>query len=75
MTIDKVPTKYQRDALFTPLAKYDFFAKDLDFMEVTHWYNGEGFDIFISTQSGEQRFSMSWGEYEALLNLVPPEED
>lgn len=65
------PQKYKRDALFTELADYDTFAKEHDFIELTHWYNGEGFDVFISTQSGEQRFSLSWGEWDALHSLQP----
>ena len=67
------PDRYQRDALFTPLHPYDTFAGTEDFMEVTHWFNAEGFDVQLSTKSGEQRFSLSWGEYAALLTLVPPE--
>lgn len=67
------PTHYQRDAAFTPLHPYDHFAGLEDFMEVTHWYNAEGFDVQLSAKSGEQRFSLSWGEYVALLTLVPPE--
>ena len=67
------PTRYQRDALFTSLQPYDHFAGLEDFMEVTHWFNGEGFDVQLSTKSGEQRFSLSWGEYAALLTLIPPE--
>jgi len=70
-----MPKSYQRDSLFTELQEFDFFAKEHDFMEVTHWYNGEGFDVMLSTSSGEQRFSLSWGEYAALLALVPPDND
>lgn len=66
------PTHYQRDAAFTPLQPYDLLAGLDDFMEVTHWFNAEGFDVQLSTKSGEQRFSLSWGEYAALLILVPP---
>lgn len=68
-----IPTEYKRDALFTYLQTFDHLASSDDFLEVTHWYNGEGFDAMLSTKSGEQRFSMSWGEYNALLRLVPPE--
>lgn len=64
-------TKYKRNALFTHLQPHDYFAEQHDYMEVTHWYNGEGFDVQLSAKSGEQRFSLSWGEYNALLKLVP----
>ncbi len=60
------PKEYQRNARFNCLAKYDHFAKPDDFIEVTEWYNGEGFDVHLSTSAGEQRMSFSWGEYQAL---------
>ena len=59
----------QRNAAFTSLDTYDLFAKSDSFIEVTEWYNGEGFDVMLSTQSGEQRMSFSWGEYKALREL------
>lgn len=30
------------------LTKYDYLAKDDDFIEVTEWTNGEGYDIVIN---------------------------
>ena len=58
--------EYTRKAKFTELKPYDHLAKDDDFMEVTEWYNGEGFDVVI----GERHFHMTWGEFEALQALV-----
>ena len=58
---------YVRKAKFTQLKRYCHFAKDDDFMEVTEWNNGEGFDVVIGT---EQRFSLTLGQYECLLALV-----
>jgi hypothetical protein len=60
---------YKRDAGFTELGSYDSFAKPGDFLEVTGWYNNEGFDVHLSTQAGEQRMSFTWGEYKALYTL------
>ena len=60
------PIEYKRNARFDYLAQYDHFAKSEDFIEVTEWYNGEGFDVHLSTSAGEQRMSFSWGEYSAL---------
>jgi hypothetical protein len=60
------PTEYKRNARWNCLADYDYFAKLDDFIEVTEWYNGEGFDVQLSTSAGEQRMSFSWGEYSAL---------
>lgn len=68
-----IPTEYKRDAHFTYLHTFDHFASLDDFIEVTHWYNGEGFDVMLATKAGEQRFSLSWGEYNALLKLLPPD--
>lgn len=61
-----MPTEYKRNARWAALADHDFFAKSEDFIEVTEWYNGEGFDVHLSTTSGEQCMSFSWGEYSAL---------
>jgi hypothetical protein len=42
---------YKRDAGFTELGSYDSFAKPGDFLEITGWYNNEGFDVHLSTQA------------------------
>lgn len=65
--------EYKRDGSFVLLQPFDLFAGEHDFIEVTHWYNGEGFDVQLSTKAGEQRMSFSWGEYQALTTLVPPD--
>lgn len=41
-----------------------------DFLEVTEWTNGEGYDIHISDVSGEKQFHLTWGQYEALKKCV-----
>lgn len=61
--------KYKRNSVFSDLKKFDIFAKDSDFIEVTEWYNGEGFDVEISSSLPE-RFQLTWGEYKALKKLV-----
>lgn len=33
---------YTRKAAWDKLRKYDYLAKDDDYIEVTQWYNGEG---------------------------------
>jgi hypothetical protein len=67
--------EYKRNSKFTELKPYDYFAKDSDFMETTEWYNGEGVDVAISSNTGEQHFSLSWGEWQALKALIGPDED
>ncbi len=43
---------------------------DNDYMEVTEWSNGEGFDINISDKSGDRTIAMTFGEYDALKKLI-----
>jgi hypothetical protein len=57
---------YKRDAKFTDLKPYCHHAKENDFMEVTDWYNGEGFDVTID----KKHFSLTYGEWECLQVLV-----
>lgn len=59
----------KRTAKFTELKPYDYFAKEDDFVEVTEWTNGEGFDVHISSRNS-QVFSLTWGEWDALHAVV-----
>lgn len=38
----------KRKSVNDNLQKYDYLAKDSDFIEVTEWANGEGWDISIN---------------------------
>ena len=70
---DKKSTKkierYKLDTAFVFLADYDVTTGAGDFMEMSMWYNGEGFDVVLSSH-GEQRFGLTWGQYKALKTLV-----
>ena len=57
---------YNRKTKFMELKPYCHHAKDYDFMEVTEWHNGEGFDVTI----GKKIVTFTWGEWEALQALV-----
>lgn len=48
------------------LRKYDFMAKEDDFVEVTQWANGEGYDITIE----DRKMSLTDGELDAINYLV-----
>ena len=61
---------YQRDSRFTELKPYCTHARDDDDMEVTEWHNGEGYDVMISSQGGDQRFSLTHGQWECLTVLL-----
>lgn len=48
------------------LKKYDYLAKDDDFIEVTEWINGEGYDIMIN----DETISLTEGQLNAINYLV-----
>lgn len=60
---------YDRASKCAELKPYCHHAKDNDFIEVTEWYNGEGYDITISSK-GETYFSLTHGQFEALTALI-----
>jgi hypothetical protein len=39
-------------------------------MEVTQWSNGEGYDICIDRKNGQERFSLTFGEFDLLTVLM-----
>ena len=45
-------------------------SKEHDFAEICEWTNGEGFDVTVNSVSGEQRFGLTYGQWEALQVLV-----
>lgn len=55
-----------RKSISDDLKKYDFLAKDDDFITVTEWTNGEGFDITIN----DRIYSFTIGELDAIWYLV-----
>lgn len=62
-------TCYKLDAAFVKLFAFDVTAKPDDFIEVSLWNNGEGFDVHLSSH-GEQCFQLTWGEFKAIKKLV-----
>jgi hypothetical protein len=67
---EKKISKYKRNAVFADLKEYDVFAKEHDFVEVTEWYNGEGWDVYISTRNDNKMFSLSYGQFKAIKKLI-----
>jgi predicted nucleic-acid-binding Zn-ribbon protein len=64
-----------RKSAFIELKEFCLFSmgerKDKgDFLEVTEWSNGEGYDIHISDVNGEKHFHLTWGQMEALFKCV-----
>lgn len=56
-----------RKSVSDSLKKYCYMAKENDFVEVTEWANGEGYDINISDGKS---VSLTYGELEAINYLV-----
>jgi hypothetical protein len=61
--------RYKLEAAFAKLIDFDHCAKPDDFIEVSLWNNGEGFDVNLNS-NGEQRFCLTWGQFKALKKLV-----
>ncbi len=57
-------TENTRKSLFASLE--DSYHKAGDFIEVTEWSNGEGYDVTIN----EKQFSLHFTEYEALKKII-----
>lgn len=57
----------QRKTVYDDLNKYCICAKDHDYIEITEWTNGEGWDVDIN---GERKISLTHGELEAIQFLV-----
>jgi hypothetical protein len=65
----------KRNAAFVELKDFCLFSmaerKDKgDFLEVTEWSNGEGYDIHIDDASGEKKFHITWGQWDALKKCI-----
>lgn len=60
----------KRNSVFTELKPFCYLAGDDDYMEVTEWSNGEGFDLNISDKSGDRTISMTFGDFDALKKSI-----
>lgn len=58
--------KYNKKSVSDSLRKYNVYAKDSDFIEVTEWHNGEGWDITIN----DRTIQLSCGHLEAINYLI-----
>lgn len=55
-----------RKSISDDLSKYDYLAKLEDFVEVTEWSNGEGWDISF----GDHQISLTEGQLDAINFLT-----
>jgi len=60
----------KRRAVFAELKGYCHMCGDNDYVEVTEWSNGEGWDININRKNSDERFSLTYGEWELLQVLI-----
>lgn len=58
--------KHNRKSVFDYLRKYCYLAKEEDFIEITKWTNGEGWDISIN----DKIFSLTDGQLRAINYLT-----
>ena len=58
---------YDRKSLMVELKNFDYLAKEDDFIEVTEWKNGEGYDIAFSDK---QVISITIGQFDAIKKLI-----
>ena len=58
--------KVNRKSVNDNLQKYDYLAKDYEFIEVTEWRNGEGWDISIN----DKIIQLTVGQLDAINYLT-----
>ena len=56
----------KRKSVNDNLQKYDYLAKDYEFIEVTEWRNGEGWDISIN----DKIIQLTIGQLDAINYLT-----
>ena len=72
-----------RKTAFTKLKDFCIFSmgeekRKEDYLQVTDWSNGEGYDISISDMNGEKSFSLTYGQNIALetcIKALNPDDD
>lgn len=58
--------KNNRKSINDKLEKYDYLSKDSDFIEITEWTNGEGWDICIN----DKMIQLTFGQLDAINYLT-----
>ena len=59
-----------RRAVFANLKGYCHMSGEDEYIEVTEWSNGEGYDISIDRKNSGEKFSLTYGEWELLQVLI-----
>jgi len=61
---------YNRKSVFSEIGDACHLSKPNDFIEVTDWKNGEGYDICIQSTIGQQIISITYGEFKLLKKMI-----
>jgi hypothetical protein len=73
--MDKKIELGKRTSAFTLLNEFCTFSMGErkhkgDFLEVTEWTNGEGYDIQVNDVDGQKIFQLTWGQVQALKKCI-----
>ena len=60
----------QRTSKMVLLSSYCVLSHNDDFMEIVEWVNGEGFDVEVYTNRETTKYSMTYGQLDALNKLA-----
>lgn len=60
----------KRNSVFEDLRKFDPSAKEHDYIEVTEWTNGEGWDISICNRGVPRHMQLHYDELDAINFLT-----
>ena len=61
---------YTRKSIESSLSNFCHLSKPDDFIEITEWYNGEGYDIVINSSLGQQNINLTHGEILAITRIT-----
>jgi hypothetical protein len=62
--------KYNREAVSIDLVGHSVFAKDGDYIEVTKWGNGDGFDVDLIEAGESEHIRITFSTFNILKKLV-----
>lgn len=64
--MEKYISIYKLKTISADLTDFDYLAKENDFIEISEWHNGEGYDVTIN----DKTFSLTHGVLKAINVLT-----
>ena len=58
-----------RKSIFSEIGEYCYLSKEHDYIEITEWTNGDGFDIDVASE-GQQKMGITWGQFKLIKKIV-----